>query len=324
MNMEKVAQAFELVVANIMTLSEKLDTDFYDAFVEQNAAFLDESAAEKSEKSLTESEKMLTDLSANNQKLRQLDLTAKEWQKLFQFVLLKGSQIAPLQANHAMTPDAIGVIFNFIIEHLHPASDLRVLELGSGTGNLAETLLVNLDKNVEYVGFEIDDLLLDLSASMAEIMGSQAEFMQLDAVQKRLIEPADVVISDLPIGFYPDDATAATFEVASPSGHTFAHHLLIEQAFNYLKEGSFAIFLAPEDLLTSGQGPLLKEWISKHGSVMAVITLPKSLFNADAKAIYVLKKGPAAHATFAHPLSSLTDRESLAAFMKEFTKTVKL
>lgn len=39
MNMEKVAQGFELVVENITKLSEKLDTDFYDAFVEQNAAF---------------------------------------------------------------------------------------------------------------------------------------------------------------------------------------------------------------------------------------------------------------------------------------------
>ena len=32
MDMEKVAQGFELVVANIMLLSEKLGTDFYDAF----------------------------------------------------------------------------------------------------------------------------------------------------------------------------------------------------------------------------------------------------------------------------------------------------
>lgn len=43
---------------------------------------------------------------------------------------------------------------------------------------------------------------------MAEIMGSYAEFMQIDAVQKRLMEPADVVVSDLPIGFYPDDEVA--------------------------------------------------------------------------------------------------------------------
>jgi len=42
MDMEKVAQGFEWIVANINTLSEKLDTDFYDAFVEQNGQFLDQ------------------------------------------------------------------------------------------------------------------------------------------------------------------------------------------------------------------------------------------------------------------------------------------
>lgn len=62
MDMEKVAQGFELVVANIMLLSEKLDTDFYDAFVEQNAAFLDDTDQE------------IVELSVNNDKLRQLNL----------------------------------------------------------------------------------------------------------------------------------------------------------------------------------------------------------------------------------------------------------
>ena len=142
MNMEKVAQGFELVVENITKLSEKLDTDFYDAFVEQNAAFLDGT------------DQGIVELSVNNDKLRQLNLSNKEWQKLFQFVLLKGSQVAPLQANHAMTPDAIGLIFNFIIEHLNKNSELRLIEFGSGMGNLAETLLVNLNKKVDYVGFE--------------------------------------------------------------------------------------------------------------------------------------------------------------------------
>ena len=85
MDMEKVAQGFELVVANIMLLSEKLGTDFYDAFVEQNAAFLDDT------------DQGIVELSVNNDKLRQLNLSNKEWQKLFQFVLLKGSQVAPLQ-----------------------------------------------------------------------------------------------------------------------------------------------------------------------------------------------------------------------------------
>lgn len=313
MNMEKVAQAFELVLENVKAFEQALDTDFYDALIEQNVAFLKESE-------LTN----LPVIKKNNEMLRQLKLTQKEWQKLFQFVLLKGMQVAPMQANHAMTPDAIGLIFNFIIEHLNKNKNIRLVELGSGTGNLAETLLVNLQKKVDYVGFEVDDLLIDLSATIAEIIGADASFMQLDAVSQQVMEPADVIVSDLPIGFYPDNQTASYFEVAASSGHSFAHHLLIEQSFKYLKEGGFAIFLAPEDLLTSSQGPLLKEWLSEHGSLMAVLALPKSLFNADAKAIYLLKKGPAAHATFVYPLASLTNRESLQNFMTEFTKMVKL
>lgn len=71
MDMEKVAQGFELVVANIMLLSEKLDTDFYDAFVEQNAALLDDT------------DQGIVELSVNNDKLRQLNLSNKEWQNFF-------------------------------------------------------------------------------------------------------------------------------------------------------------------------------------------------------------------------------------------------
>ncbi|TKV34887.1 class I SAM-dependent methyltransferase, partial [Citrobacter sp. TBCS-11] len=95
MNMEKVAQGFELVVENITKLSEKLDTDFYDAFVEQNAAFLDGT------------DQGIVELSVNNDKLRQLNLSNKEWQKLFQFVLLKGSQVAPLRAHNLRRPERL-------------------------------------------------------------------------------------------------------------------------------------------------------------------------------------------------------------------------
>lgn len=315
--MEKIEIAFGLAVKNIEMIQDELDVDFYEAFIEQNANYLGALIAEMPEAQTAE-------IAENNNHLRSLNLSKQEWQKLFQFVMLKGSQVAPMQPNHAMTPDAIALIFQFVIEHLHSEQNLRMIELGSGMGNLAEGLLVNLQKEVDYVGLEVDDLLLDLSASMAEIIGTSAKFIQVDAVQAQQIEQADVLLSDLPVGFYPADTVVKQFEVANSSGHTFAHHLMIEQGFKYLKNGGFALFLAPEDLLTSPQGKLLKDWLSNHGSLTAVLTLPKSLFNADSKAIYILKKGPAAHATFAYPLSSLTDRESLQNFMAEFKKNVKL
>ena len=74
----------------------------------------------------------------------------------------------------------------------------------------------------------------------------------------QVLKESDIIISDLPVGYYPDDSIASRYEVASSDEHTYAHHLLMEQSLKYLKPGGYAIFLAPNDLLTSAQAPLLK------------------------------------------------------------------
>ena len=222
-------KAFGLVLENIMAIQAELLTDFYDAFVEQNAAYL--GALEFA--SLTKE---------NNDKVRSMNLTKSEWQKLFQFVLLQGSRVAPMQANHNLTPDSIGFIFNFIIEELHKERKIRVLEFGSGTGNLAETLLVHMQKEVDYVGFEVDDLLL--TVLNVESHGTEASFLQIDAVKPQPLESVDVVMSDLPVGYYPDDDTARHFQVHDKSEHTYVHHLArFDNPTSCLKGGVVLRFL---------------------------------------------------------------------------------
>lgn len=49
------------------------------------------------------------------------------------------------------------------------------------------------------------------------------------------------------IGFYANDEIAKRYHVASPEGHTYAHHLLMEQSLKYLKKNGIAIFLASTD-----------------------------------------------------------------------------
>ncbi|MCL2858616.1 MAG: class I SAM-dependent methyltransferase [Streptococcaceae bacterium] len=311
MDIEKIESAFALYLENIQAIQAKLKTDFYDALIEQNVAYL--GAIELAEITKT-----------NNDKTRALNLTRQEWQKVFQFVLLQGSRLAPMQANHSLTPDSIGFIFNFIIEHIHKNNDFRILEFGSGTGNLAETLLVYLEKNIDYIGFEVDDLLLDLSASISEIMGTDAQFMQIDALHQQIMEPVDMIISDLPVGFYPDDDLANQFHVHDKSEHTFVHHLMIEQSFKYLNHKGFALFLAPDNLLSSGQSELLNKWIKENAQLLAIITLPSSLFKGAGKSIYLLGKGQNQIPTFVYPLADLTDKSILQNFMIEFSQKVQL
>ena len=308
MNFEKIEKAYGYLLENTQTIQTDLQTNFYDALVEQNAIYLD-------------GQTELTLVKENNQRLKDLNLNKEEWRRSFQYLLMKAAQTEPLQANHQFTPDGIGFLLVFLVDQLASSDKVEVLEMGSGTGNLAQTLMNNCQRSLDYLGLEIDDLLIDLAASMAEVMKADVNFAQGDAVRPQVLKESDVIISDLPVGYYPDDAIASRYQVASPQGHTYAHHLLIEQSLKYLKPGGVAIFLAPNDLLTSEQSPLLKNWMQDHAQVLAMVTLPENLFRSAnlAKTIFVLRKQEEAVVQpFVYPLTDLQDQEDLMKFRESF------
>ncbi|PRT75255.1 class I SAM-dependent methyltransferase [Streptococcus anginosus] len=308
MNFEKIEQAYALLLENVQEIQNELLTSFYDALVEQNGSYLDGNIE-------------LDSVRQNNEKLKALKLNKEEWRRAYQFLLMKAAQTEPLQANHQFTPDSIGFILTFLIDQLSKKEHIDILEIGSGMGNLAETILNNTQKNVDYLGLELDDLLIDISASIADVMDAKVSFVQGDAVRPQVLKESDVIISDLPVGFYPDDSIAARYEVASTQEHTYAHHLLMEQSLKYLKSGGYAIFLAPNDLLTSSQSDLLKTWLQKHAQIVAMIALPEALFGnaAYAKTIFVLKKQEEqAVQPFVYPLSDLQDQTDLLEFSEKF------
>ena len=308
MNFEKIEKAYGYLLENTQTIQNDLQTNFYDALVEQNAIYLD-------------GQTELTLVKENNQRLKDLNLSKEEWRRSFQYLLMKAAQTEPLQANHQFTPDGIGFLLVFLVDQLASSNQVDVLEMGSGTGNLAQTLMNNCQRSLDYLGLEIDDLLIDLAASMAEVMKADVNFAQGDAVRPQVLKESDVIISDLPVGYYPDDAIASRYQVASPQGHTYAHHLLIEQSLKYLKPGGVAIFLAPNDLLTSEQSPLLKQWMQDHAQVLAMVTLPENLFRSAnlAKTIFVFRKQEEAVVQpFVYPLTDLQDQEDLMKFRESF------
>lgn len=308
MNFEKIEKAYGYLLENTQTIQNDLQTNFYDALVEQNAIYLD-------------GQTELTLVKENNQRLKDLNLNKEEWRRSFQYLLMKAAQTEPLQANHQFTPDGIGFLLVFLVDQLASSDQVDVLEMGSGTGNLAQTLMNNCQRSLDYLGLEIDDLLIDLAASMAEVMKVDVNFAQGDAIRPQVLKESDVIISDLPVGYYPDDAIASRYQVASPQGHTYAHHLLIEQSLKYLKPGGVAIFLAPNDLLTSEQSPLLKQWMQDHAQVLAMVTLPENLFRSAnlAKTIFVFRKQEEAVVQpFVYPLTDLQDQEDLMKFRESF------
>ena len=308
MDFEKIEQAYTYLLENVQIIQNDLTTNFYDALIEQNGIYLD-------------GQTNLEDVKKNNQALKRLALRKEEWLRTYQFLLMKAAQTEPLQANHQFTPDAIGHLMIFLIEQLWAAEDLSLLELGSGMGILGASFLTSMNKKVDYLGIELDDLLIDLAASMAEVMDLQMGFVQGDAVRPQVLKESDIIVSDLPIGYYPDDQIASRYQVAAKDEHTYAHHLLMEQSLKYLKTGGYAIFLAPTDLLTSPQSDLLKGWLTEQAQLVAIIALPDDLFaqGAQSKTIFVLqKKVGEGTEPFVYPLTSLRDPEILLEFKENF------
>ncbi|HEM6116454.1 class I SAM-dependent methyltransferase [Streptococcus pluranimalium] len=306
MNFEKIESAYQLILENTQLIENDIKTNIYDALIEQNAFYLG-------------AENAPTKVAENNQALKDLQLSKEEWRRAYQFVFIKASQTEKLQANHQFTPDAIGFLILYLLENLTSQEHLDVIEIGSGTGNLAQTLLNNSNRDLDYLGLELDDLLIDLSASIAEVMGANVSFVQEDAVRPQILKESDVIISDLPVGYYPNDAIAKRYQVAATDEHTYAHHLLMEQSLKYLKKDGLAILLAPTNLLTSGQSDLLKKWLAGYADILAVITLPETLFGnpANAKSLFVLQKqAKTKPETFVYHLSDIQNPEILQDFME--------
>lgn len=310
MNYEHIEQAYDLLLENTQIIQNNLGTNIYDALIEQNAAYL----AAHSE---------LEVVAKNNQELRQLQLTKEEWRRVYQFIFIKANQTEPLQYNHQFTPDSIGFILTFLLDQLVVNEEVRVLEIGSGTGNLAQTILNASQKKLDYMGIEIDDLLIDLSASIADVIGAEISFVQGDAVRPQILKESQVILADLPIGYYPDDKIAERYKVASSKEHTYAHHLLMEQSLKYLEKDGYAMLLAPNHLLTSQQSDLLKVWLQEEAAIVAMIALPSTLFSQQsmAKSLFILQKKTARPLSpFVYPLQSLQEKEELQKFMMNFKK----
>lgn len=222
-----------------------------------------------------------------------VEATKEEKRRAIQLAILKGMRKSA-QPNHQMTPDALGMLVAFLVRELvEGEKDVRLFDPAVGTGNLMFTVANYLgSQEVELFGSEIDELLIQLASQTAELLNQPIELFLQDSLRPLLLDPVDMVISDLPIGYYPDDEHAETFELRGNQQHAYAHHLFIEQSMNYVKDGGALILLAPATLFSSPEAQNLHTYISKHGRLEAVLQLPKEVFKSEqtAKALLVIRK----------------------------------
>ncbi|GAA5416353.1 hypothetical protein Pryu01_01387 [Paraliobacillus ryukyuensis] len=261
----------------------------------------------------------------------QFDTLDKETiRKIIQLATLKGMRGAT-QQQHLITPDTVAMFMGYIVNNLvGNRKDIRIFDPAFGSGNLLTAVMNQLQTNVQAYGSEVDSTLIQLGLLNANLQKTEIELFHQDSLQPFLLEPVDFVVADLPVGYYPDDFRAQSFELRAPEGHAYAHHLFIEQSLHYTKEAGFSIFVIPNFLFDSDQSNKLHVYLQKHAHIVGLLQLPTSMFTSEkqAKSILILqKKGQAAKApkqaliaqlpSFKDPRSTLQVVEKINKWFKE-------
>lgn len=240
-----------------------------------------------------------------------------------QLAILKGMK-QNAQPHHQMTPDSIGMLIGHIASKLAvDEHNLTLLDPAAGTGNLLYTVMNAIGNNVAATAVEIDDVLVRLSAVVAELLEHPVTFYVQDALRPLLVDPVDITVCDMPVGFYPDDDNGLNYTLMPTEGHAYAHHLFIEQSMKHTKPGGHGLFIVPANLFDSEQSPLLQPFLKNQTVIRAVIQLPDSLFKSTthAKSILVLQKpSPDIVATpdvMLAKVPNMTDKRAMALFLQK-------
>lgn len=286
---QAVETLFSIFDSSTVVLRKELDVTYLEALVETGDNLF-EGAILQDELSESTIERLNREYSTFNEETYK----GEEIRKAFQLAILKGMKEG-VQANHEMTPDAVGMFMSYLFhKFMQGQKEITVLDPAIGTGNLMTTLFNSAKEELTMSGFgvEVDEVLIKLALVNANLQKHAIEFFHQDGVAPLYIDPVDAVVSDLPIGYYPNEIVASEYTLKANEGMSYAHHLFIEQSVKHTKEGGYLFFLVPNFIFESDQAPKLHAFIKETCFIQGLLQLPVSMFKNEknAKSIFVLQK----------------------------------
>ncbi|PFR82059.1 SAM-dependent methyltransferase [Bacillus cereus] len=286
---QTVETLFSIFDSSAVVLRKELDVTYLEALVETGDNLF-EGAILQEELSESAIERLNREYSTFNEETYK----GEEIRKAFQLAILKGMKEG-VQANHEMTPDAVGMFMSYLFhKFMQGQNEITVLDPAIGTGNLMTTVFNSAKEGLTMSGFgvEVDEVLIKLALVNANLQKHAIEFFHQDGLAPLYIDPVDAVVSDLPVGYYPNEIGASEYKLKADEGMSYAHHLFIEQSVKHTKEGGYLFFLVPNFIFESDQAPKLHAFIKKTCFIQGLLQLPVSMFKNEknAKSIFVLQK----------------------------------
>ena len=289
MKQEQVEKLFQWVDETADTISKDMNITYLEAIAETLDILFNGQPFKDMSKELQ------TKLTNELTKINKDDFEKEEIRKAVQLAILKGMKGAT-QQQHLITPDSVAMFMGYLASKLFDNEEnLKLFDPASGSGNLITSVMNQLEMPLTAYASEVDPTLIQLAVTNANLQKNNIEFFHQDSLQPFLMEPVDFVLADLPVGYYPDDVQASRYQLKAEEGHSYAHHLFIEQGLNYTKEGGYLMFIVPNFLFESDQSRELNTFLRENAHIVGMLQLSDSLFKNEkhGKSILILqKKGP--------------------------------
>jgi len=290
----EIETLFQVLDQSVTILMQQLSVSYIDALIETGDNLLSQSVHVENGKP---NQQQADELQALYRTIELQQFDAETIRRAVQLALLKAIHNDRVDPNHQMTPDSIGLLTAYLIAKLVGAkSDLSILDIAVGTGNLLTTVINQLQPDRQEVihgyGVDNDDNQLAIAAMSMELQHSAVELFHQDALDPLVMPKTSVVIGDLPVGYYPLDERVQNFQTKATNGHSYVHHLMIEQAMSQLVPGGWGVFLVPTNIFQSQESQGLVQWMGSSAYLQGLLNLPKNLFldEKSRKSIVVLQK----------------------------------
>lgn len=279
--MGKFEKLFNQFLDCVQTLQKALNVSFTEALVETFDNL--EQGKIKVENGAPD-EQTVAELSKKYQSLDYDEISQKDKAQVFTFLTLKAINDDGFDVNKMPTPPAISTVIAMLMHKLVKNEKVEIVDPTIGTGILLFSIILQLKAlnhskdNYQLVGIDNDEEMLNLADVAAHLNDFDIELYCQDALMPWMCSNPDVVVSDLPIGYYPVDENAKKFENRAEKGHSFAHLLLIEQIIKNLKPAGYAFLVVPKSILSGKIGADFMPWLTKKVYLKAIVELPDDMF----------------------------------------------
>ena len=257
--------------------------------------------------------------------------TLQERRKAFQFAYLSLLKEEVIQPNHQMTPDSIGFILSYLVNLFNKnKKELNIVDIASGTGHLSATINEqNQDKTLMHHLIEVDPVLQRVSIHLANFLEIPFDVYPQDAIMPLPLEEADVIVGDLPVGYYPVDERSKEMILGFDEGHSYSHYLLLEQAVTATRPGGYVFLIVPTNIFEGEEVKQLQKYIATETEMQAFLNFPNSLFKTEQsrKSLLILqKKDPRITKSVEVLLANIPDfkaQSQLQTFLSEVDEWMK-